>query len=101
MDDLATCFDQVLADAVRGLRQQVAELRRDVEVIRLVVSDDAGTFFEDWGGLPPVVIDLLVDAGYETPDVVRSASDDDLLAVDGIGPFRLAQIRKALGAQNA
>lgn len=43
------------------------------------------------------VRDLLADAGLETLERVRAASDDDLLALDGVGPKRLREIREAAG----
>lgn len=42
----------------------------------------------------------LVSAGYEKPADIAGASDDDLLAVDGIGPATLATIRAAVPAKN-
>ena len=40
--------------------------------------------------------DLLNDAGYAFASQVRSASDDDLLAISGIGAAKLAHIREVL-----
>lgn len=40
---------------------------------------------------------LLQDAGYGTAGAVRSASDDDLLAIDGIGAATVRDIRSILG----
>lgn len=37
--------------------------------------------------------ELLAAGGFKTWDEVEEASDDDLLALDGIGPARLARIR--------
>lgn len=42
------------------------------------------------------VADNLVAAGYEKLDAVRRASDEDLLAVKGIGPKTLKGIRAAV-----
>lgn len=44
--------------------------------------------------LPQNLRDLL--AGYKTADAVRKASDDELLALDGVGPATLRKIREAL-----
>ena len=38
---------------------------------------------------------LLISAGYTSADQVRAASDDDLLAIDGIGPKTVEVIRNA------
>lgn len=46
-------------------------------------------------GMPSVVSDALITAGY-TVETARAASDDELLAVKGIGPATLRQIRAAL-----
>ena len=42
-----------------------------------------------------VVADLLVDAGYLSVEAVQNASDDELRAIEGIGPGRLQKIREA------
>lgn len=44
------------------------------------------------------IVKLLIDAGYTTPDAVRMASDDELLAVKGIGRKALVALRVVLGA---
>lgn len=41
--------------------------------------------------------EALADAGYDTPEAVRSASDEDLDAVDGVGPATVAKLREAFG----
>ncbi len=40
---------------------------------------------------------LLIQNGFDSLDKVRSASDEDLLAVDGIGPKALRLIREQQG----
>lgn len=69
---------------------------------------DAGVRFEVVDGDETVELDaldamlggdvaaLLRNAGYETPEAVRDAADDDLRAVSGIGEGRLARIREAV-----
>jgi hypothetical protein len=37
----------------------------------------------------------LAAAGFDTPEKIRAASDDDLLKVDGIGPAALVRLREA------
>lgn len=41
--------------------------------------------------------ELLIAAGYLTVEEVRIASDEELLAIKGIGPARLAETREAVG----
>lgn len=43
------------------------------------------------------MISLLVEAGFTTPDHVRGANDDELLAIKGIGGKSLAVLRSVLG----
>jgi hypothetical protein len=44
------------------------------------------------GGALPYA-DLLIPKPFKNEDAVRAASDDEITAVDGIGPARLAEIR--------
>jgi|ERR1051325_642130 hypothetical protein len=39
--------------------------------------------------------ELLAESGYASIEAVKAASDEDLLAIDGIGDARLKDIRKA------
>lgn len=43
------------------------------------------------------VAELLRAAGYTTLEQIRAASDESLLAINGIGARRLADIRTAVG----
>jgi hypothetical protein len=45
----------------------------------------------------PALADALWDAGIETVSDLAGAPDDELLAVSGLGPKTLAQIREELG----
>ena len=40
------------------------------------------------------VVELLQDAGYVSADAIKAASDDDLLAIDGIGKGTLKKVRE-------
>lgn len=40
--------------------------------------------------------DLLIGTAFKTLDTVKAATDEELLAVDGIGPAKLKAIRDAL-----
>ena len=48
------------------------------------------------GGLDEDVTTMLSQAGYENPEQIREASDDDLLAIKGIGKAKLLEIRETL-----
>jgi predicted flap endonuclease-1-like 5' DNA nuclease len=41
--------------------------------------------------------DILIPKHFADEDAVDAASDEDLLAIDGIGPKRLAEIREFFG----
>jgi len=45
----------------------------------------------------PELAERLVEAGFENLNDVRVATDEELLAVDGIGPARLRKVRSAVG----
>ncbi len=47
------------------------------------------------GGIPDSTMQALAVAGYDTPEKVRAASDDDLKRVPGVGDAMLARIREA------
>ena len=49
-----------------------------------------------WRTLPQSIIDLLVGAGFENPGLVRSATDDKLLSIEGIGAAKVKVIREIL-----
>jgi DNA uptake protein ComE-like DNA-binding protein len=42
-------------------------------------------------------VKFLTDAGYDTLEKVREASDEDLLAIKGIGEKTVAEIREKVG----
>lgn len=44
------------------------------------------------------MIRLLIANGYATPQAVQAASDEELLAIKGIGPKALGALRAVLGA---
>lgn len=50
-------------------------------------------------GLEPRIRDLLTDAGYVSDEAIRAASDDELLAIKGIGEASLQHIREATAGQ--
>jgi DNA integrity scanning protein DisA with diadenylate cyclase activity len=41
--------------------------------------------------------DILVEAGFDTAESIRTASDKELLAISGVGKATLAQIREDIG----
>ncbi len=93
-DDLSKCPDQRLADAVRELRRRVARLEDVAEAAES--GQEVEEQSDGFGGLPPRLVRVLVAAGFETPRAVRVATDDQLLAIDGVGRRTLQMIREAL-----
>lgn len=57
-------------------------------------GDDDLSAIEPWRGLEAKVV-LALEAGGVTPAMVPTLSDDELLAVAGIGPAALKKIRSA------
>lgn len=57
---------------------------------------DPGRGF-DVGIVPDAVYEKLTKAGYETPGELWEASDEDLLAIRGIGEATLAKLRAHYG----
>ena len=45
------------------------------------------------GPMPADVPDALAAAGFDTPDKIAAASDDELLAIPGVGPATLKKLR--------
>ena len=94
-------------EGVVELTDEDAAVFLDREAIRLLPGQDAPEPDEDADrGTPPASPetaalsvppehgrDQLVANGFDSDEKVRDASDEDLLAVDGIGPGRLKQIR--------
>lgn len=48
-------------------------------------------------GLSDNTAKILNDAGYDSDEAIRNASDEELLAIDGIGPKKLEEIRAEVG----
>ena len=96
-----------ITDGVVELTDEEAAVFLDREAIRLIPGQKAPDPDEGADrGTPPASPetaalsvpaehgrDLLVAGGFDSDEKVRDASDEDLLAVDGIGPGRLKQIR--------
>lgn len=48
--------------------------------------------------MPQSTLDALVSAGYDTPEKIAAASDDQLKAVPGVGDATVAKLRQTQGA---
>lgn len=44
--------------------------------------------------VPDTVREALIEAGYQTPEQIDAATDDELLGVNGVGPATLAKLRR-------
>lgn len=58
--------------------------------------DSPRTSLKEVDGIGPDLAEKLEEAGYQTPEDLKSASDEELLAVDGLGQAKLRQIRADL-----
>jgi hypothetical protein len=112
--------DAATADLVRedvlSLRREIEDVRRRVEERRSDASTRpwpdpkwTGKRKMEWAvmkdaprggilklGLPSAVVSALRRANVLTTDALRGMTDQELLAIDGIGPVRLGEIRDAL-----
>ena len=70
---------EIMADILEGLAERQAALK------------DPGDPLDE------STVQTLTDAGYDSLEAVREASDEDLLAINGIGPAKLQEIREKVG----
>lgn len=68
----------------------------DIPTIDTVLLSDAEE--DAWNGISPKTVTLLKSVGLDSPDEVLALSDEDILAVKGIGQKSLAEIREKLNA---
>lgn len=61
------------------------------------IDDQPETPADEWGGLSVALVQTLMKGGFATPGAVEQATDDELLAINGVGQKALATIRKGLG----
>lgn len=109
MQGMATGAAFDVTAAVRLLAGEVVRLAAEVQALRAACQAGPGGAGQPAPAVEPVGLDLLarlgsqrltlalVGAGYTTAEQVQAAPDEELLAIDGIGPAALAQIRKRLG----
>ncbi len=81
---------------------KLAPLADEPAPVTPVTAPDTGAVVVDnanWGRLAEnlKLVRVLQDAGYRTPGMVQMATDEELLALDGIGPKSLAVVREVLG----
>lgn len=82
-----------LAEEVAGVEEQGGAA--------LDFGEQTGGLLDTPGSTPlfsPDIVVLLSEAGFDTHAKVQAASDDELLAIKGIGPATLKQIRAAYGS---
>lgn len=64
---------------------------------RAAIEAGGGAQSSEPDPLEESIVQLLADNGYDTLESVRAASDEDLLAIKGIGDGKLAEIREKIG----
>jgi hypothetical protein len=69
-------------------------------------SDEGASEQRDDPGTTPAPLDealvaKLAEGGYDTADAIQAATDEQLLAIDGIGPATLKRIREAYPTEPA
>lgn len=71
-------------------KSALAKRAGETEEPQSSAATNAGGLAEDFPAR-----EALVGGGFDTPEKVKAASDDDLLALDGVGPATLTKIREA------
>lgn len=82
-----------MAETIDGGRYLVGGVYVNAEGKPLAKADTGGS--ERSSTYPSA--DLLAAGGYKDWSAVKAAKDEDLLALEGIGPVRLAEIRAYRG----
>ena len=88
--------DPVPAPAPRRAAPAPAPAPVSAELVEPPPAEDADVLGLDDLGLGDRLIRLLEEAGYSDSDDLAMASDEELLALEGLGEGRLKSIRKAL-----
>lgn len=91
--------DKVLLspEEARGFLDKLRPCDPPADQLRTVGLGDGGQGADNvtqWGALAPKLAEILVALGL-TPEQVQAKSDEELLAIDGIGPAALKAIREA------
>lgn len=84
-----------IADAIRHLDRRLAALERAAPSATMDAAMQGQTLAEM--GLEARLWTLLERHGFAVPADIAAASDEALLAIDGIGPKSLQQIRETVG----
>lgn len=74
--------------AANAIQQQIADLQTQLDKLSSAPTAPAAS-----DSLDAPTLDKLAQAGYATPEALTAASDEQLLAVSGIGQATLAKIR--------
>jgi DNA-directed RNA polymerase alpha subunit len=94
--------DEDLLVRLKGAGQPARDARYAQTAQNEVIADIAEHLAEKYasvpaGGLDKDVTELLAEAGYDGPEAIRKAPDEELLAIKGIGSAKLQEIRETTG----
>jgi DNA uptake protein ComE-like DNA-binding protein len=91
-------------DGLKGIRmptdvRAMEEKKIMADVLEGIAENRAGNKAGAYPSEPldENLVQILADAGYDTLEKIRNASDEELLEIDGIGPKSLEKIRQAVG----
>lgn len=91
------------AKAIEAVRDVRGPDEEHIRVFRLEAIADLQEVMEGKGGglesvegIGPELAHELRQSGYETPDDLRAADDEDLLEVEGIGKAKLKAVRSQI-----
>jgi large subunit ribosomal protein L32e len=89
--------ERILADVSGGDEDGETAASEDEETVEADDEPEGPADIEDISGVGPSKADALRDAGYESVDDIRAASQSDLAEVDGVGNALAARIKADVG----
>ena len=90
----AAALDSQIA-ALQAQRAQLGQAGAELTFATTPVVAAGDHPFDTIVGQP--IADKLMAAGYATPEAISAASDEQLLAIDGVGPKSVKALRDAYG----
>lgn len=105
IQEKALAIENPISGVVEPQTRDLLQLEATVECLEAAVDKKVGgsqhdeKSLDDVDGIGPDLAKDLHEKGYKSPEDLQKASDEELLAVDGIGKSKLERIRKDLGGE--
>jgi transposase len=101
-----TILDQPRAGAIQQdpLLNELYDIQARCTLLEAILGklrggEEAVTVIEDLPGVGPDLAAKLKAAGFDTPESVAEADQEDLIAIQGIGPKNAVELQEAARAQ--